>query len=116
MTTDARLSTGLPHHPKTRKLIRRLGESGAWHLVCLFLWVAQNRSDGELEGMDQEDIEIAAGWMGDEGAFFAALVDVRFISNGRLDTSMFKAARKPIRNFGRVCSKTCEWMEAVSNA
>jgi hypothetical protein len=78
-TIDARLSTGLPHHPKTKKLIRRLGGEGAWHLVCLMLWAAQNRSSGNLNGMGIEDVEIAAGWEGEEGAFVAALLDVRFL-------------------------------------
>ena len=30
---DARISVGLPAHPKTKKLIRRLGEGGAWRLT-----------------------------------------------------------------------------------
>ena len=78
-TIDARLSTGLPHHPKTKKLIRRLGADGAWSLVCLFLWSAQNRSSGNLFGMTDEDIEIAAGWEGDDGVFISALQEVKFL-------------------------------------
>ena len=77
--TDARISTGLPAHPKTRKLMRRLGPAGPWALVCLFLWARDNRPDGDLSGLSDEDIELAANWDGDEGALVAALVEVRFV-------------------------------------
>ena len=62
MADDARISTAFPRHPKTVKLQRRLGATGCGSLVCLFLWVADNRPDGDLSGMSDEDIEIAAGW------------------------------------------------------
>lgn len=77
--SDARISTGLPTHPKTKKLLRRLGPAGPWALVCLFLWARDNRADGDLSGMTDEDIELAADWSGDEGAFVAALVSVGFV-------------------------------------
>lgn len=76
---DARISTGLPSHPKTKKLIRRLGPAAGWHLVCMFLWVAANRSDGDLSGMAAEDIELAADWSGDGGAFVTGMADVGFL-------------------------------------
>jgi hypothetical protein len=79
MATDARISASLPTHPKTKKLIRKLGQSAGWNLVCLFLWAAANRSDGDLSGLSIEDLEIAADWQGEEGAFVAALVEVRFL-------------------------------------
>ena len=79
MAADARLSTGLPSHPKTKKLIRRLGQSAAWNLVCLILWAADNRSDGDLSGMSIEDIELASDWLGEDGALVDALVAVRFL-------------------------------------
>lgn len=76
---DARIAVGLPSHPKTKKLIRRAGEAGAWRLVCLFLWVAQSRPDGDLSGMTGEDIELAADWQGEEGAFIKVLIEVGFV-------------------------------------
>lgn len=79
MATDARLSVGLVSHPKTKKLIRRLGTNGAWRLVCLFLWCAANRSDGDLTGMSDEDIELAVDWNGDPRAFVGALRDFGFV-------------------------------------
>lgn len=79
MATDARISTSLPGHPKTRKLLRKLGPAGAWSLVCLFTWTAANRSHGDLSGMSVEDLELAADWQGEEGLFVSTLVAVRFL-------------------------------------
>lgn len=77
---DARVKVTLPDHPKTKKLIRRCGQAGAWNLIRLFLFAAANRPDGDLTGMDADDIEIAADWQGDAGQFVEALVDVRFLA------------------------------------
>jgi len=79
MNTDARISVALPAHPKTKKLIRRGGQAAAWNLVCLFLWVSQSKPSGDLSGMTDEDIEIAAGWEGEEGKFVRLLSDVGFL-------------------------------------
>jgi len=79
MTLDIRINATLPAHPKTKKLIRRVGMGGAWQLVCFFLWARQNRSDGDLSGMSDEDIELAVDWDGEPGAFVAALIDVKFL-------------------------------------
>lgn len=76
---DARISTGLPGHPKTKKLARRLGAEGPLGCIYLFLWTAANRSNGDLSGMTDEDIELAIDWAGDEGAFVAAMAEVGFI-------------------------------------
>ncbi|WP_313457945.1 hypothetical protein [Achromobacter sp.] len=78
-TTDARLSVGLATHPKTKKLVRRLGGDGAWRLVCLFLWCASHKPDGNLSGLSDEDIELAVDWAGGEGEFVATLCDVGFL-------------------------------------
>lgn len=78
MNTDARISVSLPGHPKTKKLVKRGGQAAAWNLICLFLWVSQNKPDGDLSGMSDEDIEIAANWEGEDGAFVKMLSEVRF--------------------------------------
>ena len=88
MSADARIATGLPAHPKTKKLIRRLGDGAAWRLVCLFLWAASNRSDGDLTGLTDEDIELAVDWTGEEGKFAAALVEVGFLDGSEGDYSI----------------------------
>lgn len=70
MNTDIRLSTGFWSHPKTRKLVKRLGLEGVRSLQILWLWAAQEKPDGNLAGIDWEDIELAADWQGEERAFF----------------------------------------------
>lgn len=76
---DARISTALPAHPKTKKLVRKLGAAGAWYLVRLFLWAAENRSTGDLSGLSNEDLELAIDFDGEEGSFMSALVSVGFV-------------------------------------
>jgi hypothetical protein len=76
---DARVNVSIVSHPKTKKLKRKLGDSGPWSLICLFLWAAANRSDGKLTGMTAEDVELAVDWAGDDGAFVATLVAVGFL-------------------------------------
>ena len=71
MNTDIRLSVGFWQHPKTKKTVKRLGLEGIRSLQILWLWAAQNRSDGNLCGMDEEEIELAADWQGEEGLFIA---------------------------------------------
>ena len=78
-TGDARLNLGLPHHPKTRKLQRRLGPSGPWALVCLILWAGHHRPNGDLAGMDDEDIELACDWQGEPGEFVRVAAEVGFL-------------------------------------
>jgi hypothetical protein len=60
---DIRLSIGFWDHPKTGRLIRRLGLQGAISLQILWLWSTQHRPDGVLSGLDAEDIEFAARWL-----------------------------------------------------
>jgi len=79
MTKDARISTGLPGHPKTKKLLRRLGHAGPLACIYLFIWSAANRSDGDLSGLSNEDIELSVDWTGEHGAFVSAMVDVGFL-------------------------------------
>lgn len=71
MNTDIRLSCGFWSHPKTKRLVKRLGLEGVRSLQVLWLWAAQERPSGCLSGMDAEDIELAADWNGEDGKFFA---------------------------------------------
>lgn len=79
MNHDVRIAVGLPAHPKTKKLRRRLGAEGVLALVWLLLWAGQNRPDGDLAGMSDEDIELAVDWSGDEGTLVQALQEARFL-------------------------------------
>lgn len=79
MADDARISTAIRNHPKTRKLQKRLGKSGVLSLIWLFLYAAESQPDGDLSAMTGEDIELAADWDGAEGEFVLTLIEVRFI-------------------------------------
>ena len=78
---DYRIKVGFFDHPKTVKLARRVGNDG---VVCFIrLWEfctkTAGRSDGNLAGLDIEDVEIAAKWGGTPGALGDALVQVRYL-------------------------------------
>jgi len=86
MNTDIRLSIEFWDHPKSVKLERRLGIKAVKCLQLLWCWVAKNTPSGDLSHLDNEDIEIAARWDGEQGAFATALCDLRWIDvdeNGR---------------------------------
>lgn len=79
MNTDFRLSVGLTSNPKTIKLMRRCGDRAFFCLINLWGWVSQYKPEGDLSGMDDESIEISAGWTGGEGEFVAQLSAVGFL-------------------------------------
>lgn len=72
MNKDIRLSVGFFDNPKTVKLQRRCGVEGIISLQKLWIWTAMNKPNGDLSGMDSEDIEIAAKWEGEPGLFFSS--------------------------------------------
>jgi hypothetical protein len=88
MSLDARISTTLPSHPKTKKLIRRIGMDGAWKLICFFLWARQAKPDGDLAGMSDEDLELAVDWHGEPGALISAMSDVGFLDGEEFGRSL----------------------------
>lgn len=85
---DARL----PQHHKPRKLSRLLAANGdipgyelgpaempvkcIGHLVCLWSWVSYAFPDGNLKGVDEEELAGAAGWTGDPEVFVSAMLEV----------------------------------------
>lgn len=79
MNSDIRLSVGFFDHPKIIKLERQLGLEGLTALLRLWLWAAQNRPSGILSGMDGEDIEIAARWKGEAGAFNGVVTRLKLL-------------------------------------
>lgn len=84
MNKDIRLAVTFPDHPKTVRLINRLGLEGVWSLIRLWLFAAQQRPDGRLVNMDVEDIAIAAKWPHDAKEFVETLLDpkIRFLEQG----------------------------------
>ena len=80
MNADIRLSVNFWGHPKTVKLKRKLGLEGPVALQMLWAWAAQNRPDGNLSDMDDEDIEIAASWDDAKaGELVSALVELHWL-------------------------------------
>ena len=79
MNKDFRVAVGFPSHPKTLKLIRRCGAEAFVCLMRIWSYVAQNKPDGRLTGVDADDIEIASGWNGQCSTLLQALLDLRFI-------------------------------------
>jgi hypothetical protein len=74
------------YHFKTRKLIKRLGLSGAVSLVKLWTYAMEFKPDGVLSGMSDEAIAIAVDWEGDPSLFVSTLLKLRFLddNNGTL--------------------------------
>lgn len=82
--TDIRLACSFRDHPKRKKLQRRLGAAGVLALVDLWSWCGTNKPTGDLAGMDDEDIEIAAGWDGAAGVFVTTLRELRLLDERTL--------------------------------
>lgn len=76
---DLRISFGILDHPKKIKLQRRCGNESFENLLRLWIFVAQTKPRGKLDGMDDEDIEIASGWNGESGFFTQSMIDVGFL-------------------------------------
>lgn len=62
--TDFRVKVGFSNHPKTQKLRARLGHEGVACLIALWEFCAHSRPDGDLAGLDNEDIANACGYRG----------------------------------------------------
>ncbi len=77
MNTDIRLKVTFPRHPKIIKLKRHLG---TWEpIINLWLWAAENRPDGNLSGLDPEDIAIAADYQEDAKVLIETLVSLKLL-------------------------------------
>jgi hypothetical protein len=76
---DFRMDTGFRNHPKIRKLQNRLGEPAVLGWITLIASTAEYKPLGILQGMDVEEIELAAMWSGESGALVAALLDFRLL-------------------------------------
>lgn len=69
-------------HPKAKRLGKRLGldpAAAAGYLICLWTWSMSIAPDGDLTRFDPEEIEAAAGWGGEDGAFISAATECRWL-------------------------------------
>lgn len=79
MMDAVRIRVGFAKHPKTLRLLARLGYTGGFCLVSLLAWAAEHHPTGDLTGIDDGAIEDAAGWPGAEGVLISGLLDARFL-------------------------------------
>jgi hypothetical protein len=59
--------------------MRRCGDIAFYNLLSLWSFVSQNRPDGDLSGLDQEDIEIACNATSNATSIYQALLDLGFL-------------------------------------
>jgi hypothetical protein len=64
-------------HPKTRRLRRELGTVEP--ILRLWAWAANCCQSGDLTDQSQDDIEESAGWRGERGKAFSAMVSCGFL-------------------------------------
>ncbi len=62
MNVDYRVKIGFFRHYKTRKLERELGSDGVLALIKIWEYAAEFRPDGDLSGMEDDDIELSIMW------------------------------------------------------
>jgi len=105
---DIRLRFSFRGHPKREKLRRRLGPAAVESLVDLWLYAAQQRQDGHLSDMDDEDVAIAANWTGDPTEFINALVDCRWLdrnADGQLSLHDWGEAQPYVVQYKKYCTE-----------
>jgi len=69
-------------HWKTQCLARLLKDARApYHLLLLWNWTCRYAKSGDLSRFTAEQIEAAAAWDGEPGAFFAAAITAGFIDH-----------------------------------
>lgn len=69
-----------PEHPKTKRLIAKVGDNAITFLLKLWCFAAKfHPDDGSLSQYSQTEIESFAGWLGEPGMFYKSCVEVGFI-------------------------------------
>lgn len=79
MNTDIRLSVAFREHRKRKRLRLLLGPGSTDYLLDLWLAAAMNKPTGVLDGMDETDIALEAGWEGEPDVFIRAMLECRFL-------------------------------------
>ena len=72
---DIRIDTSLCDHPKTKRLIRKLGYEAFFSIIKLWSLAASLYQKGILKDCDELDIADISGWSGDPAEFCKALID-----------------------------------------
>jgi len=108
---DIRLQLSFKNHRKRRKLnaLLSLQPSGTDYLLDLWLSTAQNHPEGKLKDMDELDIALEAGWIGDPKQFVEALMEARLLEkNGECFALHDWAENQPWVFYSKKRSKTAK--------
>lgn len=79
MNSDIRLAVSFRGHRKRKRLRLLLGPGSTDYLIDLWIATAMTHPSGVLQGMDEIDIALEAGWEGAPKQFVAALVECGFL-------------------------------------
>lgn len=79
MNSDIRLAVSFRGHRKRKRLRLLLGPGSTDYLIDLWIATAMTHPSGVLQGMDEIDIALEAGWEGEPQTFVAALVECGFL-------------------------------------
>ena len=63
--------------------MRRCGDIAIYHLLSLWSFTAQNKPDGNLKGLDKEDIEIACNAEPDTTNLYQTLIELGFLEQDK---------------------------------
>lgn len=80
MNSDIRLAVSFRGHRKRKRLRLLLGPGSTDYLIDLWIATAMNHPNGVLQGMDETDIALEAGWEGEDAQkLVSALVECGFL-------------------------------------
>lgn len=83
MNSDIRLAVSFRGHRKRKRLRLLLGPGSTDYLIDLWIATAMNHPNGVLQGMDETDIALEAGWEGEDAhKLISALVECGFLEKG----------------------------------
>jgi hypothetical protein len=80
--TEINLDIDFFNHPKTIRLVGKLGRNSEVLPIKLWCWCAKNHAEnGRLTGYSTHEIESAVNWWGTRGSMVKAMVDVGFMTD-----------------------------------
>lgn len=79
IVADIRIKGTFFTHYKTLKLAKKVGWEAVTRLQQLWFFASENRPDGNLTNMDDDDIALSAGWAGDTALFIDGLLNAGWL-------------------------------------
>ena len=84
MSLFVRVNTGFYTHLKTFKLRAKLGNDAFWIPPRIWAITAEQRPDGNLEGISAEELAMLIGFLGDAPSMLQALLQAGFLDSDPL--------------------------------